>query len=88
MQIRVSGVLRKYVDYHRHLTYDAPTARSALEQLCADHPPLTTVLFESGGGISALHRIFVDGDQLAPDALDDPLTPDATVEIVTAIAGG
>ncbi|AJC60460.1 MULTISPECIES: MoaD/ThiS family protein [Streptomyces] len=88
MKIHVSGILRKYVDYRKDLAYDAPTVRAGLEQLCSEYPQLATILFEGNGDISAVHRLFLNGDQLASDTLDAPTTANDTIDIITAIAGG
>lgn len=88
MEIRVSGILRKYVDYRKNLDYDTPTIRTGIEQLCHDHPQLTVILFDSSGAISGYHRIFLNGDQINTGDLDRPVTTSDTVDILTTIAGG
>ena len=88
MEIRLSGSLRKYVDYRKTIAYDAADLRTALTQLCSEYPPLTAVLFDSTGRISRVNRLFLNGEQIDPDNLDRTLGSDDSIDILTAIAGG
>ena len=88
MEIRLSGILRKYVDYRKTITYEAADLRTALTQLCAEYPPLTAVLFDSTGCISRVNRLFLNGEPMDPGNLDQALGTHDSIDILTAIAGG
>ena len=88
MQIRLSGALRRLVGFRDELTLEAATVREALDRLTAEHPNLKPVIFDAGGALRGLHRLFLNSEQLDHQELDRPLTKDDRLDIVTAIAGG
>jgi molybdopterin converting factor small subunit len=66
----------------RRFEVEAETARTALQAL-----PVADLLFDERGVLRPLVRVYIDGDD-ARDNLDAPLSPDATIRLIAAIAGG
>jgi molybdopterin converting factor small subunit len=88
MQLRLSGTLLRFSDYRNEFQLDAPSVAAALEQLIGVAPRLRPALFDGDGRLRAVHRLFVDAEQIGDGELDRPLAADASVDIVTAVAGG
>lgn len=80
--------------------YQGPTAGRAavevsgdrvggcLEDLCRQYPDFRPQLFDAAGGVQRFVTLFVNGEEIARDALDTPVGSDDEVEILAAIAGG
>lgn len=66
----------------RRFEVEAETARAALHEL-----PVADLLFDERGMLRPLIRVYVDGED-ARDSLDAPLSPDASIRLIAAIAGG
>jgi molybdopterin synthase sulfur carrier subunit len=88
MKFRFSGMLLRFTEYRREIEVDAPTVASGLEQLSLEFPSLTAVLFDSDGGVRAVHRLFLRGEQLDKGGLAIEVGSEDTVHILTMIAGG
>ncbi|WP_051856711.1 MoaD/ThiS family protein [Streptomyces sp. NRRL B-1347] len=78
----------RYVDYQKAIDCNAPTLNAALDSLCSEYPGLRPVLFSADGQVSAVHRLFLNGDQVANTDLGNPVHEGDTLEVITAIAGG
>lgn len=88
MNVRVNGALLRFTDYRRVISVEAPTIQAALTELAGEYPPLQSVLFDRMGRVRATHRVFLNGDLLAPDQLAIPAGDDDSVELLLAISGG
>ncbi len=88
MMLRVNGALLRFTDYRRVISVAAPTVEAALIKLADEYRPLQTVLFDRRGRLRAAHRIFVNGELLAPDQLASPAGDADSVELLLAISGG
>ena len=88
MIVHVNGALLRFTDYQRVITVAAPTVEAALTKLAGEYRPLQTVLFDRRGRLRAAHRIFLNGDLLAPDQLASPADDTDSVELLLAISGG
>jgi len=88
MIVHVNGALLRFTDYRRVITVSAPTVEAALTKLAGEYRPLQTVLFDRRGRLRATHRIFLNGELLAPDQLASPAGDTDSVELLLAISGG
>lgn len=88
MRIYLSGNLIRFTEYHREVEVEAESVYDGLLALIRRYPELEPVLLDANREARALHRLFVDGEQVSAAALRDPVRPDASVSILTAIAGG
>jgi sulfur-carrier protein len=88
MIVHVNGALLRFTDYRRVINVAAPTIGAALTTLADEYRPLQTVLFDRRGRLRAAHRIFLNGELLAPDQLDSPAGEADSVELLLAISGG
>ncbi len=61
---------------------------ACLEDLCRRYPDFRPQLFDGAGAVQRFVTLFVNGDEIARDALDTPVGADDQVEILAAIAGG
>ena len=63
--------------------------RAALDNLTTQHPALRSRLLGDDGEIAAFVNVYVEGEDVrVRDGLDTPLTPDASVIVLPAMAGG
>ena len=67
---------------------DGATVGACLESLCERFGGLGELLFDDGGRIHKFVTLFVNGDEIARDALDRSVGASDQVEILAAIAGG
>lgn len=88
MKIYLSGNLLRFADYDREVDVEGDTIHAGLLGLTDRYPALRTVLFDSGGQVRGVHRIFLDGGAVGPEALTASVSADADVTIFTALAGG
>jgi len=88
MIVHVNGALLRFTDYRRDISVAAPTVEAALTKLADEYRPLQTVLFDRMGRLRATHRIFLNGELVAPDELASPAGDDDSVDLLLAISGG
>jgi sulfur-carrier protein len=88
MIVHVNGALLRFTDYRRVIDVAAPTVEAALTELAEEYQPLQGVLFDRLGRLRATHRIFLNGELLAPDQLGTPAGDADSVELLLAISGG
>ncbi|MBO0684219.1 MAG: MoaD/ThiS family protein [Candidatus Dormibacteraeota bacterium] len=88
MIVHVNGALLRFTDYRRSINVTAPTVEAALNELASEYRPLENVLFDRLGRLRASHRIFLNGEMLAPDQLATPAGEDDSVDLLLAISGG
>jgi len=88
MNIVLSGNLRRYTDFEGEVEVSATSVLEALNALIQRHPDLQPVIFEDGGNVRSVHRLYLNGDVLENDAVERPLDADDELGILTAIAGG
>jgi molybdopterin synthase sulfur carrier subunit len=88
MNIRLSGVLLRFVGYRRQFTVEATTVSDGLKALSAQFDQLNGVLFDGEGNVRTTHRLFLNGDQVDQRELHKFVAPQDTLEILTALAGG
>jgi molybdopterin converting factor small subunit len=70
------------------IAIDGSTVRACLEAAEAKYPGFGELVLESNGELRRFVKLFVNGDQLADDALDAPVASDDTITVLAAAAGG
>ena len=88
MIVHVNGALLRFTDYRRDISVAAPTVEAALTKLADEYRPLQTVLFDRMGRLRGTHRIFLNGELVAPDELASPTGDDDSVDLLLPISGG
>jgi molybdopterin converting factor small subunit len=87
-QIRIPPVLRPDAGGNRTVAVEAGTVREALDTLVAQHPALKSRLLD-GDGVPSYLNVFVDGDDIRLlGGLDAAVSPDSTILLLPAVAGG
>ena len=64
------------------------TVRACIEAVELRFPGFQELILDARGEIQRFVRLFVNGDQLARDALDTAVAGDDTIAIVAGMAGG
>ncbi len=88
MRFVLSGNLLRFSGFRREVPIEAPTVRQGLSALVSGCPGLGPVLLDGEGRLRAVHRLFLNGEPLAPQDLEHEARPDDEVTLLTAIAGG
>ena len=88
MTVTLSGILLRFADFQKEISYDCSTVDAALAALVKDHPRLKGVLLDGKGNMRQVHRLFLNGEQLLSTDMQHELGADDKIEIITAIAGG
>lgn len=88
MKFRLSGNLLRFSGFRHEVEVGSSTITEGLETLLDELPGLRPVLMDGRGRVRAAHRMFFNGEALAPDELSRSCGPGDEVFILTAIAGG
>jgi len=88
MIIRLSGTLLRFVDYQKELRIDAPTVKAGIEQLAAQYPEVGKALVDNVGQVRSTHRIFVNGETLGRGQINQAVSSEDVLDILTGITGG
>jgi len=64
------------------------TVRACIDEVEVRHPGFRKLIIDSKGDLNRFVSLFVNGESLAREALDTPLSPDDSLEILAAAAGG
>jgi hypothetical protein len=88
MRFRFSGVLLRFTGYQSEVEVAATTIPLGLAALGEKLPSLRGVLLDGSGKLRSAHRLFLNGVMVRNEELDQPVDPDGTVEVLTALAGG
>lgn len=67
---------------------DGASVKACLDALAARFPGFGEQVFDAGGHVHRFVSLFVNGEEIARDALDRPVGPGDRLEILAAIAGG
>jgi molybdopterin converting factor small subunit len=87
-QIRIPPVLRPEAEGQRTVDVEAATVRQALAGLVARYPSLEPRVL-AGDGVPSFLNVFVDGDDVRLlGGLDTEVTPESTILLLPAVAGG
>ena len=86
--VRIPPVLRPEAGNNRHVEADGQTVREVLESLVSEYPSLRNRIFE-GDDLPQFLNVFIDGtDVRLNEGLETAVSPDATVILLPAVAGG
>jgi molybdopterin synthase sulfur carrier subunit len=86
--IRLPPILRPEADGQRQLDVDASTIRGALSALVERYPALGARVFD-GESVPPFLNVFVDGEDIRGlDGIETPVSPNATILLLPAVAGG
>jgi sulfur-carrier protein len=86
---RLPPVLRPLAGGARTVETGGDSLRAALDDLTEQHPALRSRLFDDDGEIAAFVNVYVDSEDVrVSGGLDTPLTADASVIVLPAMAGG
>ena len=88
MTFGFSGALLRFTSYQREMKVEASTLGEALAALTQQLPALQPVLYDATGAPRAVHRLFLNGEQLLTVELSRPLASGDRIDVLTAIAGG
>ena len=88
MKFYLSGNLMRFSDYDREIEVEADTVYGAILTLVERYPALKPVLLDRENYLRGVHQIFLDGAMISSEYLDMPVSPDADITILTALAGG
>ncbi len=67
---------------------EAATVREAIAAVDTRYPGFRDQIFDAKGAVHRFNKLFVNGDLLDPQGLDQPLGEADAVEVIAAIAGG
>ena len=70
------------------ISVEADTVRACIEAADLKHPGFGELVLDRHGEIRRFVKLFVNGEQLARDALDSPISDADTISVLTAAAGG
>jgi len=70
------------------ITVEGATLRDCLDAVEARYPGFRAQVLDERGLPHRFVKLFRNGEPLAADELDAPLSPDDRLEILAAIAGG
>ena len=88
MNIVLSGNLRRYTDFEGEFELDASSITEALSALVSKYSDLAPIIYDGKGKLRSVHRLYLNGDVLEVDDVDQALKPEDELGILTAIAGG
>lgn len=88
MNIRLSGVMLRFVGYQRKHFVETNTVQNGIQTFAKEYEQLKSVLFDGEGNIRSTHRLFLNGNQIDALELNREVSKEDTLEIITAIAGG
>jgi len=61
---------------------------SCLRDVEKQHPGFLELVLDPNGEVHAFVKLFVNGDEIARDAIDTAVGADDSIEVLAAIAGG
>jgi len=70
------------------IAIDGSTVRACLEAADEKYPGFGELVLDGSGELRPFVKLFVNGDQLARDALDSPVASKDTISVMAAAAGG
>ena len=92
MTFEFSGSLYRFANYNREVVIDGETFGECLDRLLEKFPALVTTMLDSSGTISGSHNVFINGQVVARDQMQDlrakPLKSTDVVYVLTAVTGG
>jgi sulfur-carrier protein len=86
--VRIPPTLRPDAEGRREVEAGGSTVREVLSEVAGRFPALEARIFEDGN-IAAFVNVYVGGEDIrTQDGLETPVSDDATVILLPAMAGG
>lgn len=86
--IRFPALLSDRIDGVDRVTVDGDTIAQVLGSLTSRHPGLSALVWHDEGVLSPVLVVFLNDEQVAPDALGTPVCDGDEIMLVPAIEGG
>jgi sulfur-carrier protein len=87
--VRMPPILRQAVGGAREVDASGGTVRELLDDLISRFPAIRGHLFDEGGELNRFVNVYVNNEDVRlGDGLDTAVTPEATVIVLPAMAGG
>lgn len=85
----IPGALRNFADNNKVVEVEARSVRQLLDQLVLKFPALQNHIYDDSKKLRRFINIFLNEEDIRfMQDLDTPLSPNSTVEIISAISGG
>ncbi|MDX6579205.1 MAG: sulfur-carrier protein [Gaiellales bacterium] len=82
-------ILRQAVGGAREVDASGDTVRELLDDLTSRYPAIRGHLFDSGGELNRFVNVYVNNEDVRlGEGLETAVTPEATVIVLPAMAGG
>jgi sulfur-carrier protein len=87
--VRMPPILRQSVGGAREVDANGDTVRELLDDLTSRYPGIRSHLLDDGGELNRFVNVYVNNEDVRLGAgLDTSVSPDATVIVLPAMAGG
>ena len=87
--VRMPPILRQAVGGAREVDASGGTVRELLDDLTSRYPAIKGHLFDAGGELNRFVNVYVNNEDVRlGDGLETAVTPEATVIVLPAMAGG
>ena len=89
VSVRIPTILRTYTGGASEVTADGSTLREVLADLDARYPGIHGRVVDEQGALRRFVNVYVGNDDVRfLDGLDTPVSDDAQVSVIPAVAGG
>ena len=87
--VRMPPILRQAVGGAREVDATGGTVRELLDDLTSRYPAIKSHLFDDGGELNRFVNVYVNNEDVRlGEGLETAVTPEATVIVLPAMAGG
>jgi sulfur-carrier protein len=87
--VRMPPILRQSVGGAREVDADGATVRELLDDLTTRFPSIRSHLLDDGGELNRFVNVYVNNEDVRlGEGLDTSVSPDSTVIVLPAMAGG
>ena len=87
-QVKVPSRYQAPTKGEGQIQVDGRTVRECIEAVEARYPGFQELILDGKGGLHRFVRLCLNGEMLAPDALDTPVSGDDSVTVLAVVAGG
>jgi len=87
--VRIPTILRNYTQGQAEVMVEGGTVREVLSNLDVRYPGITARVIDDQGNVRRFVNVYLDDDDVRfLDGLDTPVSTDAQLSIIPAVAGG
>jgi molybdopterin synthase sulfur carrier subunit len=87
--VRMPPILRQAVGGAREVDVDGTSVREVLDDLTSRFPAVRSHLLDDGGDLNRFVNVYVNNEDVRlGQGLDTSVTPESTVIVLPAMAGG